>query len=76
MPVFDGFREPAGFGNYSFKIGSLGLGQYWPIEGLACWAIDRLLSPALILQPSQNGVKLSLAFAAHGYDVPAPVILE
>jgi hypothetical protein len=53
MPVFDDFREPTGFGNYSFKIGSLGLGQYWPIEGLARWAIDRLLSPALILQPSQ-----------------------
>ena len=49
MPVFDDFREPTGFGNYSFKIGTAAI---------------------------PNGVKLSLAFAAHGYDVPAPVILE
>jgi len=43
MPVFDDFREPTGFGNYSYCT---------------------------------NGVKLSRAFAAHGYDIPGPVILE
>jgi hypothetical protein len=64
MPVFGDFRRPTGFGNYGFRNG---LATLTTTRGLA--AVAELGDQGCLLKLAHGPE--ALAFAAHGYDVPA-----
>jgi hypothetical protein len=64
MPVFGDFRGPTGFGNYGFRNG---LATLTTTRGLA--AVAELGDQGCLLKLAHGPE--ALAFAAHGYDVPA-----